>query len=152
MKRNLLLPTRYKLIGLFLFLPGLAGGIWSIFYDWEPAFLKVKLPTWLPGVSGDIFQPTTNYLHDEIALTLTMAGLLLMAFSREPKEDEFIRHTRLVSLQWAFLASIVVFVVASWVVFNDWYWYVLLFNMISTPLFFLVRFHWVLRQNAPTEE
>lgn len=152
MKSNLLLPHRFKLTGLLIFLPGFAGGIAALFFGWTPEWMTVELPMWLPGVSGTIFQPAKNILIDEVALTFTMSGLLLMAFSREKQEDEFIRHTRLESLQWSFLISLVLFVVASWVVYNDWYWYVLIFNMISIPVFFLIRFHWVLYRAMPSHD
>jgi len=148
MKNKLLIPHRYKWIGLLIFLPGFAGGIAGLFFDWEPSWLEVNLPNWLPGVGDDIFQPAKNVLIDEISLTLTMVGLLLMAFSSEKQEDEFIKHTRLESLQWAFLVSLVLFTLATWVIFNDWYWYVIIFNIIAIPVIFLCRFHYILYREA----
>lgn len=148
MKNKLLIPHRYKWVGLLIFLPGFAGGIAGLFFDWEPSWLEVQLPNWLPGVGDDIFQPAKNVLTDEISLTLTMAGLLLMSFSSEKQEDEFIKHTRLESLQWAFLVSLILFTLATWVIFNDWYWYVIIFNIIAIPVIFLLRFHFILFRAA----
>jgi hypothetical protein len=76
-----------------------------------------------------------------------------MCFSSEKQEDEFIRHTRLESIQWAVLINYAVLLLAVWLVYNENFWYVMILSMLTIPFIFLLRFHWVLnRQNQKEED
>jgi hypothetical protein len=78
--------------------------------------------------------------------------MLIMCFSAEKQEDEFIRHTRLESLQWAVLINYIILFAAIWLVYNNEFWYVMILGMLTIPAIFLVRFHWVLNRNTPKSE
>lgn len=153
MKNTLMLPHRYKGIGLLVLIPALAAGIAVLFFDWEWSLLEVRLPKWLPGAGDSFFSNLHNNLTDESALSLVLLGSLIMCFSAEKQEDEFIRHTRLESLQWAVLTNFVVLFFAIWLVYNEGFMYVMVLSMLTIPFIFLLRFHWVLyRQNQKAEE
>lgn len=153
MKNNLLLPHRFKFLGLLVLIPALAMGIAVLFFTWEWGLLDVNLPGWLPGVGEGAFSGPKNNLTDELALSTSLLGMLIICFSSEKQEDEFIRHTRLQSLQWAVLINYAILFAAVWLVYNNGFWYVLILSMITIPAIFLVRFHWVLyRNNLKNEE
>lgn len=147
MKNKLLLPHRYKFIGLMMLIPALAAGIAVLFFDWEWSLLKVTLPQWLPGVGQGPFRGPVNNLTDELVLSFVLLGMLIMCFSAEKEEDEFIRHTRLESLQWAALINYILLFSAIWLVYNEQFWYVMILSMLTIPAIFLVRFHWILKRN-----
>jgi FlaA1/EpsC-like NDP-sugar epimerase len=134
-------------------IPALAAGIAVLFFDWQWSLLDVQLPNWLPGVEGSLFKPSKNNLTDELALSIVLLGSLIMCFSAEKQEDEFIRHTRLQSIQWAVLINYAVLLMAVWLVYNENFWYVMILSMLTIPFIFLLRFHWVLyRQNQKEED
>jgi hypothetical protein len=153
MKNTLMLPSRFRLVGLALAIPGLAVGMAFLFFDWEPAFLDVHLPKWI-NLIGDkgFLADTANNLTDEIALTLAVAGLLIVAFSRELVEDEFIQATRLKSLQWAVLVNTILLLIACWLVYGMQFFTVLVFNALTVLLIFNLRFRWVLFRQQQKEE
>jgi hypothetical protein len=152
MKNKLLLPHRYKFLGLIIIVPALAAGIAVLFFDWEWSLLAINLPGWLPGVGEGLFSGPSNNLTDELSLSTVLLGMLIMCFSAEKQEDEFIRHTRLESLQWAVLINYIILFAAIWLVYNNEFWYVMILGMLTIPAIFLVRFHWVLNRNTPKSE
>lgn len=142
MQSKLLLPNRYKLIGLFVFIPFLLLGIAVRFYEFGFAFLEFSVRT-----DNGIFDNNHQDLTDEIALTGIIIGLLLIAFSREKEEDEFIGKIRLESLQWAVLINYILLLIATWMVYNFSFIDVMMYNMLTVLLIFILRFHIVLWKN-----
>ncbi len=152
MTPSLLLPHRYKLIGWLLFIPFLALGIIWRFWDVELDFLTIGFSQ--STVSGKNFNLTDNSalnFTDEIALTGMITGLLFIAFAKEKREDEFISRTRLVSLQWAVLINYILLVVAAWFIHGLAFIDVLMYNMLTVLLLFIIRFHIVLNRFQKTE-
>lgn len=147
MKSSLLLPPRYKMIGLCLFIPSLCLGIAYRFFDFGFEFLTIRSSSLRSSeVSRGIFFTPQN-LTDEFALSGIIIGLLFIAFAREKQEDEFINKIRLESLQWAVIVNYVLLLVATWVVYNISYIDVMLYNMLTILLFFIIRFHIILGKN-----
>ena len=148
MKSKLLLPNKYKSIGTVLLIPSLILGIMVRFFDFQFAFLTIKHSL---GVNR-IFVDDIN-LTDEFALTGIVLALLFIAFAREKNEDEFIAHTRLESLKWAVLINYVLLLIATWLVHGLAYIDVMMYNMLTVLIFFIIRFHYVLNSSKkPTEQ
>jgi hypothetical protein len=143
MMSKLLLPHRYKLIGLLIFIPFLILGIAVYFYDFGFGFLQFQV-----HIRNGIFDNNRQDLTDELALTGLIAGLLFIAFSREKQEDEFISRVRLESLQWAVLINYILLLIATWVVYNISYIDVMMYNMLTVLLIFIIRFHILLWRNS----
>ncbi len=152
MKNRLLLPHVYKSLGFMLLLPALVAGIAALFFNWEWGLLDVNLPGWMPGVSSGDFSGPKNNLTDELSLSLVLLSMLMISFSAEKQEDEFILHTRLESLQWAVIIHYLFLLASIWLVYNGSFWYVMVVSMLTIPAIFLVRFHWVLNRNNAKNE
>lgn len=119
---SLLLPYRFKWAGLLVFATGLA-----IFYT---------------------LHPNPSDFRDGVALTgqiLVLAGLLLIASSRQKTEDEFIQHCRLVSLQWSLLIFILLRLTYKCLAYflNDPDWQPEGFQVNFLLMLYLVLFHYV---------
>ncbi|MFC0772238.1 hypothetical protein [Terrimonas alba] len=143
---NLLLPPKFKWIGLALFVPSVVLGILVIYYDFTFHFLNIKSYT----SSGNIFNSTDYNLTNEVALTGVILGLLMMAFAREKQEDEFISKVRLESLQWAVLINYVLLLAATWLI-NGWNFIeVMMYNMLTVLVIFIIRFNYVLFRSKQT--
>ena len=80
-------------------------------------------------------------------LTGIITGLLLIAFSREKHEDEFISRIRLESLQWAVLINYLLLIVSAFLVYGFSFMDVMMYNMLTVLIIFIVRFHLVLYRN-----
>jgi hypothetical protein len=147
MRHRLLLPNRYKFIGLFALIPFLALGIAVRFFDFGFTFLTRK-SIWNLS-AGRHTSNITDYQNnsDELALSGIIISLLLIAFSREKQEDEFISQLRLESLQWAVLINYLLLLAATWIVYQFAYLDVMMYNMLTVLLLFILRFHILLWKN-----
>lgn len=139
MKTKLLLPNRYKTLGILLLAVSLTLGIAVRFWDFEFNFLSVVLQV----KANRVFDDKIN-LTDELALSGIIVSLLFIAFAKEKTEDEFINRTRLESWQWAVLINYILLLIATWAVHGFAYIDVMMYNMLTIPILFIVRFNYVL--------
>jgi len=152
MKTKLLFPHRFKIIGWFVLIPATVLGILSLFFDVEPAFLDVKVfavfgsGSFLSS-SYKVFELVKNNITNEIAGVLFIIGALLVAFSREKTEDEFIAKTRLESLVWATYANYIILIFCFLLFFDFGFFWVMILNMFTILIFFIVRFYFILYQS-----
>ena len=150
MKTTVLLAPRYKWIGIILLIPSLFLGILVWFYDFSFSFLTLHGQGSILLKKPNINLDEVINLTDEFALTGIIIGLLFIAFAREKKEDEFIGKLRLESLQWAVLLNYVLLLLATWLVHGIHYIDVMMYNMLTILIFFIIRFHLVLFRNRTT--
>lgn len=147
MKSRFLFSHKFKPLGWFLFILGLALGIVLMLNDYD-------YPNWELNVfpligENDIFSKpplewnTTN-ISDEIASILLIVGGILVSFSKTKDEDEYISKIRMESLIWATYVNYGVLILAILFVFDLSFFSVLIYNMFTVLLFFIVRFHYVL--------
>ncbi len=93
-----------------------------------------------------------NSFADEIAALGVIIGLLFIAFARENTEDEMIRLLRLESLQWSVYINYFLLALAIAFVYNDAFFTVMIYNMFTILLVFIVRFRWSLNRVNHSEE
>lgn len=147
MKTNYLFPNSFKTFGWLLFIPGIILGIVYLIYESDLNLFNVKVFT---IAEEAIFSDTTffsiseNNVLDEISSILLIIGALLIAFSKEKYEDEFISKIRLESLVWATYINYAILILAIIFVYDMTFFWVLVFNMFTLLVFFLIRFHWAL--------
>lgn len=146
MQAKWLFPHRYRLIGWVLFVPSLLIGIANWCGGFRFNWLDVQ-GTWFRGCwDGNC----TNNLTDELAGLGVIAGLLLVAFSKEKVEDEMISRLRLESLQWGIYANYLILAVAMLTVYDIAFVDVMICNMFTVLLVFIGRFRWLLHRHTTT--
>ena len=150
MKPTLLLPSRFKYIGTVLLIPSLILGLLFRFRDFSFDFLTLRRSYSLVNGNSLNLDEQIN-LTDELSLTGLIVGLLFIAFSRQKQEDEFIHHTRLQSWQWAVLINYGLLILATWLVHGLAYIDVMMYNMLTVLLIFIIRFHFILFRNKNAE-
>ena len=69
---------------------------------------------------------------------------MFIAFSKEKNEDEFINKIRLDSLVWATYVNYIVLIISTIFVYEFTYLWVMIINMLTTLIFFIIRFNWQL--------
>lgn len=135
-----MIPNRYKRIGWMVLVPSFILGLFVRFADLQLGFLEISKN------NKSLLDDDIN-LTDELALTGIIIGLLLLAFSREKVEDEYIGKIRLESLQWAVLINYILLIIATWLIHGLGYIDVMMYNMLTVLIIFLIRFHYILRKN-----
>lgn len=149
MKIKMLLPNKYKTIGWCLTLPGFVLIIMYMYFDFDFSFLEYahgKTDNFFHGAT--IFNLTTNNFTDEIASLMLIAGLLLVAFSREKYEDERILKLRLESLLWAVLVNSILVMLGIILIYETLFLQVMVYNICAPLIIFIARFNYVMyREN-----
>ena len=144
MKTNYLFPNRFKKIGWLLFIPGIILGIVYLIYQSDISLFNIKVfAIAKEAIFSDtnFFSISENNVLDEISSILLIIGALLIAFSKEKSEDEFISKIRLESLVWATYINYAILILAIIFVYDMTFLWVLVFNMFTLLVFFLIRFN-----------
>jgi len=85
-------------------------------------------------------------LRNDIFILLIVSGLVFVGFSKEKIEDEQISQVRLDSLQWAVYFNYALFIICVLFIYGVHFIPVLIFNIISPLIFFIIRFRWKIYQ------
>ncbi len=158
MKTNYLFPSKYKKGGLAILIPALTLSIVFIFSGYQPDFLDLKVPTiYSKELFGrqHIFSLIQNNILDEVLCVTIIVSLLLIAFSKEKAEDEFISKIRLESLVWATYVNYAVLLISILFIFDWSFFWVIVINMFTLLFIFIIRFNYYiakLNKSANHEE
>ena len=136
-----LFPHKAAKVGWLLLIPGLVLGILVMYFDFEIPFLQMHFRS-----NPSLFEAADENFTNELAGLLLMAGLMLIAFSRRKQEDELIAQLRLDALLWAVYANSLVLVLCLLLVYGTGFFSVLVYNMYTVPVIFLLRFQYLLRK------
>jgi len=147
MQTKLLFPHWFKQIGWILLIPATIMGILYLFFDVSFKLLNLEIfSVYAERIIGrDVaFGVVKNNLTEEIAAILFIIGAIFVAFSKEKHEDEFIAKTRLESLVWATYANYIILIFCFLFFYNMAFFVVMIFNMFTILIFFIVRFYYIL--------
>jgi Ca2+-dependent lipid-binding protein len=89
-----------------------------------------------------IFGTTRNNVLNEIIGVVLILSFLMAAFSKEKQEDELIAKIRLESLVWATYVNYAVLLFSMIFIYGISFLWVMIFNMFTILLFFIIRFNW----------
>lgn len=158
MKTSYLLPNKFKLLGWILLIPGLIVGSVLFFGEYETDALTINVLSIFNegnmfggGIEG-YFKIIENSVLDELIALAIIAGGLLVGFSKEKIEDEFIYKLRNDSLVWAIIFNYMVLVFTILFVYDFTFFDVLVFNMFTPLLFFIIRFNFLKLKSESHEE
>ncbi len=121
--KTLLFPHSFQRIGWVVFAISAAIGAYILFTD-----------------------NTDSYLLNNIAIIGTCIGAILATCSREEVEDEMTGQIRLNSLLTALYINYAILIVCSLVIYDLDFLSVMLYNMFTILLIFMVVFRWKIWQ------
>lgn len=148
-----LFPNRFKKIGWIIFIPSAILGFYILKTGEVPDFFNIPVLAFIhesfidtnaSTVNNFFFKVIENNVLDEILLILSIIGALFIAFSKEKHEDEFINKIRLNSLVWATYVNYVILIISTIFVYDMTYFWVMILNMLTILVIFIVRFNWQL--------
>jgi len=158
MKSKLLLPNRFKIIGWSLFIPATIAGIIFTINEFQIKWLNTKI---FAIIQSDFLGKTKFFKIIEANITVTLIGIMfiigamLVGFSKEKREDEYIAELRLSSLLWAVWVNYALLLLSFIFVYGIDFLTVMMYNMFTVLLIFIVRFNYILYKNskkAPDEK
>lgn len=142
MKNSLLIPNRNKVVGWVVLLASVVLGCFCLYNEFRiPDFQIYRLPN---NGEDSPFSFADYNLTNELAIFGVTLGLLIIVFSKEKIEDEYIGVLRLKSLQWAVLVSYIVLLIINFSFYGIAFLMILVYNIWTIPIIFLVRFNYSL--------
>lgn len=146
MKSDYLFPPVFKKIGWAVFIPFAILGVWQLL---NPDGTTIE---WLNGKAFAIYSPPffgpavwfgweENNWIDEITVIMLAVSMLLLAFSREKDEDEYIAHLRLKSIVWAIKGNVALLIGATLFIFGYAYANFAWIYMFSMFMLYLIKFN-----------
>lgn len=155
MKSNFLFPNQFKKIGWVLLGIGILAYVLSFIIGQEPAFLNAKMFSLYSHSFMDkprFFLIIEDNVFMELIGVLSIIGALLVAFSKERFEDEFIAKIRLESLVWAVFLNYFVLLFCMIFIYGMDFLIIMQFNMLTILLFFIARFNYSLHKSKLKQE
>ena len=141
MKASNLLPYKVKRLGWIILLPSFILGFMVMYFDFKIDGFSIVIPYKSFLVNG----VNKNNLTDELILIIVIVSLILVAFSEEREEDEWVSKIRLESLQWSVYANYILLIMAILLVYDMHFFEALVYNMYTILILFILRFNYVLR-------
>lgn len=145
MKTRFLFPYKYKLIGWIMLVPSALFGIIKVITDFQFPFLDVNVFSLTTETFGETNSHWfKNNITDEITAVIFTVGAILAGFSKEKDEDEYISVIRLESLLWATYVNYAVLIFSMLLIYDAGFFTVMIFNMFTVLIIFLLRFNFML--------
>jgi phosphoglycerol transferase MdoB-like AlkP superfamily enzyme len=142
-----LLPNKYKKPGWFILIPTTIIGVFLLITDTD----NVQLNTTVFAIFSDQLLEGNkffSFIHTDITATIVaiffIIGALLVGFSKEKTEDEFISRLRLSSLLWAVLVNYILLLLCFLFIYGVSFLNVMIYNMFTVLIIFIARFNYVL--------
>ncbi len=151
MSNELLLPNKYKLIGLCLLIPVTILGLILSFRDMDTFEVNSKV---FAIFNQQLMSPVEFFKIIDSNITPTVVGALfivaamMVGFSKEKREDEFIAKVRMSSLLWAVWVNYILLFLSFAFVYGASFLTVMMYNMYTVLIIFIVRFNYILYKNS----
>lgn len=151
MSTKLLFPHAYKRVGWVILVPSTIAGLLLTYYGFEAKILKATVPAFfydeLLGTQYFFKLVRTDITVTCIGL-LFIVGSILVGFSKEKREDEYIANLRLTSLLWAVYVNYGLLFIAFLFIYGTNFFNVMVYNMFTTLIIFIMRFNYLLYRNT----
>lgn len=158
METKFLFPNKFRVPGWILLIPALIIIILMAVFQYEaPKMWNFSVFAFAYGgfsfLGGDndiYFGMIKNNILDEIVSIILIIGAILVAFSKEKTEDEYIMKIRLESLVWATYINYGLILFCIIFIYGISFFWALLFNMFSLLILFIVKYRIALLRSART--
>jgi hypothetical protein len=152
MKTKFLLPPKFKTFGWILLSIATILYVWVTVIGDIPFLANAKIlciyfsdaGLWQKPPSSKFFQLHETDIQPDIIGIFLIIGSLFVAFSRLKVEDEYIMKIRLESLVWATCVNYILLLIAIIAIWGTDFLVVMEYNMVTTLILFVIRFHYVL--------
>lgn len=144
MTKNYLFPSQFQKLGWILLVP---FGLLFLYFCFSTSGSRVELKVPVFAIiNNDIGNSTQwftfikNDIMDEITYIGLIVSFLLIAFSKEKSEDEYISQIRANSLVWALLINFIILIFCELFIYGIVFLEILYFNLFSILVLFIIKF------------
>jgi hypothetical protein len=151
MTNKLLLPHRFKMIGWCILVPATIVGIILTITGYEADWLSSRVFAFISEEAfgkSKFFSMITVNITNTLIGSIFIFGAILVGFSKEKKEDEFIANLRLSSLLWSAWVNYALLLIAFLFVYGMAFFNVMVYNMFTILIIFIIRFNYILYKSS----
>jgi len=152
MNTKLLLHNRFKRLGWLLLIPATIAGIFLAANGFNLEWLNMHVfAFWFDngifskGVSFDWVEVKAG---NTLVAVIWLIGALMVGFSKEKQEDEFIANLRLSSLLWSVWINYLLLLLSFIFIYGFPFLNVMVYNMFTVLIIFIIRFNFILYRNS----
>jgi hypothetical protein len=146
MKTQFLLPNSLKLPGIIMMLLAIVISVVAKYTELPLVSGNINVfAVYSSGIfeNGKFFQTISANILFTFFNFVFITGAMMAAFSRLKNEDEYISKLRLESLVWAVYANFIIILLANFAIYGTDFMDVLIINMYTIPVLFLLRFNYL---------
>ncbi len=143
-----LFPNRFKIIGWFIFIPSLILGLISLsgVMDFQISLPVIYNSGFLSDENQGFFKTAEIDLFPNLFGLLIIMGGILVGFSKEKIEDEYISSLRLKSVFWSLIVSYSIVFILFVTVFGSLFLTVMILIIFLPLVLYIFRFNYLLLQ------
>ena len=153
MALKMLLPNGFKKIGWILLIPSTIIGFIMMLSNKDlfdiQATVFALFNDEILGQNVHTGFITTNITNTLVGVAFILGGIMV-GFSKEKKEDEFIANLRLSSLMWAVWANYILLLLSFLFIYGMGFFHVMIYNMFTVLIIFIGRFNFLLFKSKMT--
>ncbi|MCX8523504.1 hypothetical protein OF897_06180 [Chryseobacterium formosus] len=141
-----LLPNRFKMIGWFIFIPSLILGLISLsgIMNFEISLPVIYNSGFFDNGEQGFLRSAEIDLFPNLFGILIIIGGILVGFSKEKIEDEYISSLRLKSVFWSLIVSYSIVFILFVTVFGSLFLTVMILIMFLPLVLYVFRFNYLL--------
>ncbi len=143
-----LFPNHFKKIGWFIFIPSLILGILSLtdVFDFPDVTLPVFYNSGFPlsnEESGFFKNTEIDFLPNLFGMLIIIGGIMV-GFSKEKIEDEYISSLRLKSVFWSLIVTYFIVMLLFLTIFGSLFFTAMILIMFLPLVLYVFRFNYLL--------
>lgn len=146
-----LLPNKWKSFGWIILIPSLLFGIALLLFNDHLSFNEMNIPVFYNsgflagnGAEKGFFKEAFVDLALNLSGILILIGGMLVGFSKEKMEDEFIFSLRLKAVLWSLIVSYSIVLLLFITVFGTLFFTMMIIAMYLPLLLYIFRFQYLL--------
>ncbi|AZA62730.1 hypothetical protein [Chryseobacterium indoltheticum] len=141
-----LFPHRFKIIGWFIFIPSLILGLISLsgVMNFEISLPVIYNSGFLNNEDQGFLQTANIDLFPNLFGVLIIIGGILVGFSKEKIEDEYISSLRLKSVFWSLISTYSIVLILFISIFGSLFFTAMIFSMFLPLVLYVFRFNYLL--------
>lgn len=141
-----LFPHHFKMIGWFIFIPSLIFGLISLsgVMNFEISLPVIYNSGFLNNEDQGFLQTANIDLFPNLFGVLIIIGGILVGFSKEKIEDEYISSLRLKSVFWSLIVTYSIVLILFISIFGSLFFTAMIFSIFLPLVLYVFRFNYLL--------
>lgn len=144
-----LFPNTFKKFGWMIFIPSVILGIISLsgIFDFQLSVPVLYNSGFFTDENRGFFKITEIYVLPNLSGILILVGGIMVGFSKEKTEDEYIASLRLKSVFWSLAVSYAIVLLLFLAVFGSGFLTIMILIIFLPLMLYIFRFNYLLLKN-----